>query len=168
MHWIGASPLRCNPGGCFSGKNGKSAKKRKTRKCEKINTSGSRSRESGKRFPSGEIAVGDSAPNESIKANSGLKRQQYPLPRPRLRTGLSHFACPPFQVRVFDWIRILSTSLSRHIRIKRYPLVLFADIARLECRHAFGCRQNISSVFLSVLIQYFISGLHRFGIRPAP
>ena len=44
-----------------------------------------RSGERGKRFPSGEIAVGDSAPNESIEASSGLKHQRSPLRRLGLR-----------------------------------------------------------------------------------
>ena len=55
-----------------------------------------------------------------------------------------------------------------HTGIKRYPLVLFTGIARLECRYAFGACQNISSVFRPILIQHFVSGLHRFRIRPAP
>ena len=42
--------------------------------------------------PRGEIAVGDSAPNESIEASSGLKRQQCPLRRLRLRMDSIPFA----------------------------------------------------------------------------
>ena len=42
--------------------------------------------------PRGEIAVGDSAPNESIEPSSGLKRQQFPLCRLRLRKDSIPFA----------------------------------------------------------------------------
>ena len=41
--------------------------------------------ERGKRQPSGLSAESGSDPNESIEASSGLKRQQYPLRRLRLR-----------------------------------------------------------------------------------
>ena len=45
--------------------------------------------ERGKRQPSGLSAESGSDPNESIEASSGLKRQQYPLRRLRMRKAVA-------------------------------------------------------------------------------